>query len=91
MLERATEAVDRPGRDDVDLPGCRGPDQLIKARTLGAALGAADAIVRKLLDDAPATALDRRSQRLALVLDGLLSGRDAEIQTDALAVHMTLT
>ena len=48
--QRPAEAIDRPGRDHVDVAAGDGLEQAIEARALVAAFGAGDAGVLKELD-----------------------------------------
>jgi len=53
----AAQAIDRPGRDHVDVAPGNGLQQPIEARALVAALGAGDTGVLEKLDEAPVMAL----------------------------------
>jgi hypothetical protein len=82
--QRPAEAIDRPGRDHVDVaPGHR-LEQAIEARALVAALGARDAGILEELYHAPAVARGDLFQFTSLVFGGLLAGRDPQIDRDAL-------
>ena len=55
--QRAAQAIDRPGRDHVDVTTGNGLEQAIEARPLVAAFGARDTGVLEKLDEAPVMAL----------------------------------
>ncbi|WP_458192560.1 hypothetical protein [Bradyrhizobium sp. UFLA05-153] len=76
ILQAAAEAINAPGRDHVDLAGGDILQQPIEARTLVAAVGAADVGVLVEACDHPARALSDRLQLAALVLRGLSVSAD---------------
>jgi hypothetical protein len=71
LPQAAADAVDRPGRDHVELAIGSGLRKPLEPRALVAALGAADAMIHVLLDNLPATLLGDPQEFLALVFDCL--------------------
>ena len=90
ILQAAAQPIDGPCRDHVDLfPGNR-LEQFVEARAAITALGTADALVFEHGHHLPAVALGDGLQLAFLVLDGLLVGRDPDVQGDpavSLGIH----
>ncbi len=82
--QRASQAIDRPGCDHVDVAAGNGLQQPIEARALVAALGAGDTGVLEELDHAPAVARGDLFKFTSLVFGRLLIRRDPQIDRDAL-------
>ena len=64
VQHRAAEAINAPGRDDVELAGDGVLAHAVERRALLAALGAADAVIGVQIDDRP-SALDGRCSELS--------------------------
>src|SRR5262245_11844045 len=88
ILQASAEPIDGPGSDDIKLASHHRFVEPIKPRPLVAPLGAADPGIDKLGDDVPPAPLCRFAQNLALVLDRLISGRNAKIERDRLRLHV---
>lgn len=79
--QRASEAIDAPGSDDVELTPGHALHQRVETGTTIAAVGAADALVVEDRDDGPAEALGDLVQVAKLVLGGLaVRGRDPDVE-----------
>jgi hypothetical protein len=72
--QRAAQAIDRPGRDHVDVAAGDGLQQAIEARPLVASLGAGDPGILEKLNQAPAVARGDLFDLTSLVFGGLLAG-----------------
>jgi hypothetical protein len=57
VLQRATEPIDRPGHDDIELAPARVFPKLVKGRPLVASLGARYAVIAENPEHFPAGAL----------------------------------
>jgi hypothetical protein len=73
VLQGATQPIDRPCRDYVHLTASYGTQQLVEPRSLLAALGAANPIVRELGGDDPSVPIGDLTQFAQLVLNRLRS------------------
>jgi hypothetical protein len=80
----AAQAIDRPGRDHVDVAAGDGLQQAIEAGALVAALGAGDTGVLEKLDHAPTMARGDLLEFTSLIFGRLLGGGDPKINRDAL-------
>src|SRR4051794_34969021 len=82
--EAASQAIDRPSGDHVELAAGNRLHQLTQPSTLVAALGTRDTGVLVDLDYLPAVPVGDRLQLTTLVSRGLLGRADAKIQGDTL-------
>src|SRR6516225_1871271 len=82
--QASSDAINTPRHDDVELAPGRILEHLVEAWTPIAALCAANACITVLLDDVPAPPFGDLAQGGDLVLDGLLVGRYADVNSGAL-------
>jgi hypothetical protein len=82
--QRPAQAIDRPGRDHVDVAAGDRLEQPVEPRSLVAAFGTGDTGVLENLHHASAVACCDLFQFTTLVVGGLLAGGDAQIDRDAL-------
>src|SRR5271170_421929 len=72
----AREPIDAPSHDKIDVTACHRLTQAIEAGALVTTLRARHAFGAELSHDAPALLLGNRQKLAALVLDGLVAGRN---------------
>jgi hypothetical protein len=80
--KRASQPIDRPSHDHVELPAGNVLAERVEGRPLVPALGSADPHIPVDLDDVPAGAGCDRPQLPLLVLRRLAVGRDAGVKSD---------
>ena len=78
--QRPSQAIDRPGHDDVELAPAGVLEHRVEPRALVSALGAADAGIRVDMDHGPSPPLGDLAELADLVVDGLLVGGDAHVE-----------
>ena len=74
MLQRPAQAINGPGRNEIDFAARNRLEHGIEGRTLVATFGAADALVLEYLDDVPALMCRDRFKLSPLIGRRLLVG-----------------
>src|SRR5262249_1007855 len=90
VLQRSTEPVDRPGRNDIELAARHALGEAIEAGALSAPLRSADAAVDELGDNAPPMPDGSLLEREALVVDGLTVRAHAEVKSNCPHLNLEL-